>query len=68
MSQTTTRLPGGTIVPEGTYRTADGARPMWRATSSHTGESILCYSRGLAEFYVWIVNETYASRQMRGVA
>ena len=59
------RLPGGHIEPHGTYLTQDGTRPAWRATSSHTGQTVECYSRGLAEFFVWIVNERYASMAMR---
>lgn len=59
-------LPGGTIEPHGSYTTHDGQRPFWRATSSWTGQTIECQTRGLAEFFVWITNERYASAQMRG--
>lgn len=61
-------LPGGHIETTGTYQTHAGTQHSWRATSSHTGQSIECLTRGLAEFYVWIVNERYAGAKMRGVA
>lgn len=68
MSKSKIALPGGHIEPTGTYQTHAGTQHSWHATSSHTGESIECLSRGLAEFFVWIVNERCASMTMRGAA
>jgi hypothetical protein len=60
-------LPGGYIETTGTYQTHEGTKNTWRATSSWTGQSIECLSRGLAEFFVWIINERCASEVERGV-
>ena len=59
-------LEGGYIETIGEWKDIHGnAKPMYRAYSSHTNSAIECFSRGLAEFYVWVVNEKYASMGMR---
>ena len=61
-------LEGGYIEVIGTWTNVIGEkRPMYRAVTSHTNEAIECFSKGLAEFWVWINHERYESMRMRGV-
>ena len=61
-------LEGGYIEAVGEWSNVHGEkRPMWTAVSTWTGETIEnFYTRGLAEFWVWTVNEKFASMKMRG--
>jgi glycerol-3-phosphate dehydrogenase len=60
-------LEGGYVEIIGTWKNVLGQEfPLYRAFSNHTNTSLECQSRGLAEFFVWIVNEKYASMMMRG--
>lgn len=53
-------MKGGYIQQIGEWKSNTGeVLPYWKAHSNHTGDEIECYSRGLAEFFVWIVAQRF---------
>jgi hypothetical protein len=61
------KLAGGYITPVGFwFNAATGERnQFWVAKSDHVKTEIKCYTRALAEYYIWAINERVESYKYR---
>ena len=61
------KLPGGWIRPTESYRVAgtNECAFKYEAHSTHTNETLTFWSKGLAEFFVFIINDRVEGERIR---
>lgn len=57
---------GGVLESAGSWKDASGeVNSFWKATSEHTDETLTFYTKGLAEYFIWVINERVEGRLRR---